>query len=114
MHIFTKSAGQGDVLFIRRDSIPAAYSVELKMPGPIVVAHSETGHNHEIETPEVRMFERLERNPLVCYLSVEGYHCDIVHKRSFDTHGTIRISQGIWEVRRQRENTPQGWRRVED
>ena len=36
------------------------------------------------------------------------------HLRSFDTHETIKLPVGTFEIRRQREYTPEGWRRVED
>ena len=36
------------------------------------------------------------------------------HLRDHDTHKTIAIPAGVFEVRRQREHTPEGWRRVED
>jgi hypothetical protein len=108
-------AAQGDVMFRRIDALPnGVKAVERK--GPVTVAHSETGHNHEIRNPEVTMFQKLEADPLICFLQIDGKYADVVHCRNFDTHETIRLPGGgsIWEVRRQREYTPQGWRRVED
>lgn len=35
-------------------------------------------------------------------------------ERSFDTHESILLKGGTYEIRRQREYTPEGWRRVED
>jgi hypothetical protein len=34
--------------------------------------------------------------------------------RSFDTHETLNIPPGIYEVRRQREYVPEGWRKAQD
>jgi hypothetical protein len=36
------------------------------------------------------------------------------HLRSYDMHAPITIKPGIYELRRQREYTPEGWRRVAD
>jgi hypothetical protein len=36
------------------------------------------------------------------------------HKRTFDTHESILFEPGNYKVRRQREYTPEGFRRVED
>lgn len=108
-------AAQGDVLFRRVDHLPAD-AVEQTRKGRLVVAHSETGHHHAIDDPAVKLFERAERDPMVCYLQIAGEHADVVHHRPHDTHETLRLlgKGAIFEVRRQREYTPDGWRRVED
>jgi len=104
---------QGDVMF-RRVSVLPTDTVEQKTDGRIVVAHSETGHHHALEPGAAKMFERIERDPMVCFLSIDGKYADVVHHRPHDTHETVRLLKGIWEVRRQREWTPEGLRRVED
>lgn len=106
-------AAQGDVLFRRIPQLPDSV-VEQTPDGPIVVAHSETGHHHAIDDAGVRLYERLERNPMICFLSIEGDFADVVHHRPHDTHATLRLLHGYWEVRRQREWSPEGFRRVED
>jgi hypothetical protein len=111
---------QGDVLFRRVRALPKT-AVASATNGPIVVAHSETGHHHSIDaTDGVTLFTE-PRDPLVCYLRLEGVeHADVVHHRAWDTHDTVRLLAGkaktpvIFEARRQREYTPAGWRRVED
>lgn len=114
-----RMAAQGDCLFIRVTKLPAGFEPE-KKEGPIVVAHSETGHHHSVDaTDGVTLFVS-PRDPLVCYLQMEGIeHADVVHHRAWDTHDTLRLlgsskKKTIFEVRRQREYTPEGWRRVED
>lgn len=112
-----KLCAQGDVLFRRIKSLPDGV-VEQKSDGAIVVAHSETGHHHAVGEGEAKLFEKLERDPMVCYLQIAGEYADVVHHRPHDTHETIRLLGGllgdVWEVRRQREWTPEGLRRVED
>ncbi len=120
VHKITKIGAQGDVLFRRVATLPNGV-VELKRNGPIVVSHSETGHNHCIADKAVSHFE-VPGDSLVCYLRLDdglGHigGVDVIHHRSFDTHETLRLlgkPGDVWEVRRQREWTPEGWRRVED
>lgn len=111
--IITKMAAQGDVLVRRVKSLPKE-AQELH-PGVIVVAHSETGHHHVIEGPGVTHF-KMGKDDLVSFLRIEAEFADVVHKRSWDTHAPLRLEGrgALWEVRRQREWTPEGWRRVED
>jgi len=109
-----KLAAQGDVLFRRIKALPDGLrEVELQ-DGKAVVAHSETGHDHAVHNGEAKLFQKLEADPMICYLAITGEHADVVHHRSFDTHQTLRLLKGNWEVRRQREWTPEGLRRVED
>jgi len=110
-----KMAAQGDVLFRLVDALPSGAVLETRN-GALVVAHSETGHHHTIDAPDVNMY-RVPGDGMVCFLQLGDNNCDVVHQRSWDTHETLRLLGGqgsIWEVRRQREWTPEGWRRVED
>lgn len=110
-----KCAFQGDVMIRRVSSIPAEFK-ESPRSGPIVVSHSETGHHHSIFDDGVRVFES-QVDPLVCYLLMDDSHFDLQHLRPYDTHETLRLEGepgAVWEVRRQREYTPEGWRRVQD
>ena len=109
----TKEAAQGDVYFRRIDKLPPQAKAVVRK-GPIVVAHSETGHNHAIDDSGVIRFD--VGDSMICYLQIDGLHADVVHHRSHDTHATLRLEGGgaIWEVRRQEEWTPEGWRQVMD
>lgn len=104
---------QGDVCFIRIGVLPEG-ATETKTARDIIVTHSETGHHHMIHDGEARLFKTAERDPLVCYLQVDGAYADVVHHRPWDTHETVRLPAGAYKVVRQREYTPEGWRRVED
>jgi len=118
---FNKVSAQGDVLFIKVDSIPSGMKEVLPEHGQIVVTHSETGHNHvmvldrpeyeEDDTPNVQMFTG--DDPLNSWLKVNR-PTTLDHLRSYDTHKPIMFSVGLYEVRRQREHTPEGWRQVRD
>ena len=114
---FTNQAAQGDLFIRRTDSIPAQATAVKPDKGVYVLAHSETGHSHVIEaTPNVTLFAT--DNPLLSYLQVieatEATEILLRHLRTFDTHAPIVLTPGNYELRRQREYTPEGWRMVVD
>jgi hypothetical protein len=101
MKIVKEMGAQGDVIFRRISKLPTGLK-EVKTTGPVIVAHSETGHNHQIKQGEAKLFEKLLNDPMICYLQIDGY-ADVEHMRDYDTHETQRLEKGVWEVRRQRE-----------
>jgi len=107
---FKDCAAQGELLIRRIKELPKDLT-EQKADNHIV-GHSETGHHHTINQAGVRFYE--SDNPTLCYLAVDSEFADLVHNRSFDTHQTLRIPHGIFEIRRQQEYTPEGWRQVID
>jgi gentisate 1,2-dioxygenase len=117
MKTFNNCAAQGDLYIRRIDKLPDGIKRIESVNGQFVVAHSETGHNHVIaERPNVMLYTA--DDPMVSYLEVieatDATETLLEHLRSFDTHETIKIPAGVFEIRRQREYTPEGWRRVED
>lgn len=109
MKTVKKLGFQGDVAFLKVDALPEGAAPE-KTKGPVVVAHSETGHHHVVEGRLVKLFRV---DAMTCYLRLDA-PAEVVHQRPFDTHETLKLGKGVWQVRRQREWTPEGWRRVED
>jgi len=116
MKTVKKMAAQGDVLVRRIDKLPQGVTEQAPDNGALVVAHSETGHHHAVDATGCKLYQGSD--PLVAYLMVESVDfADLVHHRTFDTHETLRLCAppgSIWEVRRQREEAPEGWRRVLD
>lgn len=108
-----KVGAQGDVFFVRVDKIPEAFKPSAAKGGQHILAHSETGHHHTVRADGTVFYEG-PADPFTCYLRVEGAFADIVHQRPFDTHESVRLTEGNWMVRRQREYSPEGFRRVED
>ena len=114
-------AAQGDVIIRRVGAIPKGHS-RVERKGPIIVSHSETGHHHVVTSEGIDLYEpdvKSAENSLVCFLQmgVDVCNFDVEHLRSYDTHETLRFKGkpgDVFEVRRQREHTPQGWRRVQD
>lgn len=112
-----RPAAQGDLMLIRIKNLPDGAKPLPSENGFFIVAHSETMHNHVIaERPNVTLYTT--GDPMVSYLQVieaaDATETLLEHLRSFDTHETIKIPTGIFEIRRQREYTPAGWRRIED
>ena len=118
MRTFNTICAQGDVLIRRVEEIPANATPATAENGQVVVTHSESGHSHvmlldrEVGVPSVEMFSATD-NPLLAWIKVNR-PTSLDHLRPHDTHESIMFQPGIYEVRRQREYAPEGWRRVED
>lgn len=108
-----KFAAQGDVIFLRVDVMPEGCT-PIEDP---VVAHSETGHHHTVHGD----FQRYARpnDGLVSYMIARG-NVEVRHHRVENRHEAFELlhdeSRGetIWEIRRPRELSTKGIRRVED
>jgi len=117
MKTFKKCAAQGDLLIRRIHALPDGLKPIQPANGHYVVAHSETGHDHIIaEHQNISLFTT--DDPMISYLRVveatDATETILEHLRSFDTHESIAIPPGNYEIRRQREYAPEGWRRIED
>ena len=115
MKTFQNQAAQGDLLLRRIDTLPPQAEAVKAKAGAYVLAHSETGHNHVVmERPNVTLYQD-RANLFRSWLVVSGDEAvKVEHQRSHDTHEAIQIEPGIYEVRRQREYTPEGFRRAAD
>lgn len=113
MKTFQKMAAQGDMLIRRIDKLPDNISEAKPEDGLYILAHSETGHHHAVKAePSVKYYTHANDN-LIAYLVVDN-EAVVEHMRDFDTHEPIKIDNGIFEIRRQREYTFEGFRRVAD
>lgn len=108
---FSTQAAQGDLLLRKIDAIPAGLVAAKPCGGRHIVAHSETGHHHFLNAKGVEYFTGSD--PMIAYLRCSS-PAELLHDRPHDTHAPILLDVGSWELRRQREYTPAGWRRVED
>lgn len=106
----TTYIAQGDLNIFGVDSIPDGLRELKPKSGKHILAHSETGHHHVIDGSAVRVFEQDE---FVSYLDVQK-PSNVVHLRSFDTHETVNLNPGQYRITRQREYTPEGFRRAAD
>jgi len=107
---------QGDVMVRRVSALPPGVARDTGREARIV-AHSETGHHHIVEGP-LDVY-RPKADQMVAYVEARA-SIQLKHLRDFDTHETIALDGGTaespvyYELRRQEEWTPEGWRRVED
>ncbi len=117
MKTFTRMAAQGDFLIMRIDTIPENVEpIAANEHNQIVVAHSETQHNHVMLAERVSAYKPAgvkEVDLYEMFLSVEA-PTEINHLRSFDTHETLLVPPGNYTVRRQREYIPEGFRKASD
>jgi hypothetical protein len=111
MKTFKDICAQGDVLICRREALPKGLEPVQPIRGRIIVTHSETGHHHVMDSQAVEMFTT--DNPMVAWIKVNR-PVALEHLRPHDTHEPIMFAPGVYEVRRQREHTPEGWQQVQD
>lgn len=112
MKTFAYMAAQGDIILRRIEKIPAGLKLAPVVNGNFEVAHSETGHSHVVKERSAQLLID-DTNAFISYLSVKE-ETDLTHLRPHDTHESIVLPPGNYEVRRQREYVPEGFRRVED
>lgn len=94
---------QGDLLFVNVNEIPSGSVV--KEDG--VIAEGEvTGHKHRISDSTKATLLMVG---LVAYVKALQ-ETEIIHEE----HGTVTLPPGDWQVIRQREYEPAGWRQVAD
>ena len=109
-----KPVAQGDILIIPIAAIPAGAKPAQVCNRHYVVAHSETGHHHVIDWARAEVFEAAD-DAFIAYVKTMGDGADIEHKRDFHTHETIGLAPNkTYEIRRQREYVPEGFRRAQD
>ncbi len=121
MKAIKTSAAQGDLIVRRVPTLPTGLKREKPQPSGVIVAHSETGHHHVATVEAGDLVHYTSDDVLRSFIvAPPGQDVTITHQRAWDTHEALKLlgdEQGgevIWEIRRQREYTPEGWRRVED
>lgn len=113
MTVTHRPSFQGDLMIRRIDTLPENLkAAQAEKDGTHILAHSETGHHHVIES---RAADKLidETNAFISYLRVME-PAEVVHLRDHDTHGSLALEPGLYEIRNQREYVPEGWRRAQD
>lgn len=114
---FKNMAAQGDFIIMRIDAIPEnVVEFPANDQGHYVVAHSETGHNHVMERTSVEAYKAKDANDIDLYelFLVVKEPTEINHLRSHDTHEALLVPAGNYKIRRQREYTPEGFRKAAD
>ena len=105
-------AAQGDLLITRIKALPEGLEPVKSDNGVHILAHSETGHHHVVEDRDISLY-RPGNDEFVAYMVV-NHPTVLRHERSFDTHAPLSIPAGTYRINRQREYTPEGFRRAAD
>lgn len=99
---------QGDVLFVPVNSVPE--KAEEKPGENILVEGEVTGHAHRVRPSDI-----VAKKAIMMMVGTQMYlralqeiHID------HEDHGTNILDPGDYEIRRQSEFTPDGWKRVVD
>jgi hypothetical protein len=109
---FKRQAAQGDLVITRIEELPLEAVLVAQEGAETVLTHSETGHPHVVQTSKVELYGDAT-NPFIGWLKVNE-PVTLLHKKSVDTHGPISIDKGIYRLNRQREWTPEGFRKAAD
>lgn len=113
MKSFSIRAAQGEI-YIRRigdvpaeRSIPVGYSDLKPENGRLVIGHSETGHHHVVspEDASVAVLDRAPEGMRILRMIVEN-PTSLDHLRPHDTHESIAVQPGMYEIRIGREFDP--------
>ena len=119
MKTFKNMAAQGDFIILRIKELPDNLVKVDPVEGKIVVAHSETGHDHVMvleRSDTVRAYKDKDTSEVDLYEMF--FEVDeptrIEHLRSFDTHESLQVPAGKFMIKRQREYVPEGFRRAAD
>ena len=113
MKTFNSVCAQGDIYISKIDAIPSSVVRVSPEGNQIIVTHSETGHHHVMAAETVEMYRPETNFDWDAWLIVKE-PTPLRHLRGYDTHEPIMFEPGIYHVRRQREYTLEGFRRVED
>jgi hypothetical protein len=92
---------QGDLLFVQAEIPQDAKEIQTG----ILARGEATGHNH-----------RVRPGTAIALLAAGVAYVRALQEAQIDheEHQTVTLPPGDWEVRRQREYTPEGWRQVAD
>lgn len=70
----------------------------------IIIGHSESGHNHVLESKSKNDLELYEKDGAV-YVRVNKPSL-LVHRKSFDIHQPIEVAVGIYRINHKTEYDP--------
>jgi hypothetical protein len=103
---------QGDVLIIPVASVPANTKPVLRENGRVILAYGEvTGHHHSIVETDVELVTSQKADQLRTWLRITT---DEPVALTHQEHDTIQLPPGDYEVRRQREYSPEAPTWVQD
>lgn len=113
MKSFSIRAAQGEITIIRigdappTKSFPEGYTELKPENGKLVVGHSETSHHHVVNPKDasVAVLDRAPEGMRILRMIVEN-PTSLDHLRPHDTHESIAVQPGMYEIRIGREFDP--------
>lgn len=87
-----KPIQHGEIVLMPVEELPAGKTTSHQN---FIVAHSETGHHHVLESTGVLEVTEDEREQL--YIKVFGA-TKLVHKKATDFHPTLEVAEGIYKL----------------
>lgn len=103
----------GELFILPVDKVPEGKTSKHET---LILAHSETGHHHVLESPSKVQFTLTEIGESVeRYLTLER-EAELVHKKTFDIHETRILTPGNYRVfiKKEYDVRQQAMRRVFD
>jgi len=107
MKTFSKVGAQGE-LTLRKIAKKSVDGLQRIAPagGRVIVGHSETGHHHTVaDAVEVYEAATAPAGMRVLYAIVKD-PASLDHHRPFDTHESLALQPGMYEIRIGREYDP--------
>jgi hypothetical protein len=95
-----KAIRHGEALLKPVTQIPEG---KLEKVSSCIIAHSETGHHHVLESTRPYTVTKDKMNRLWLELTAEA---DLVHQKTFDAHSTLTVPPGLYEVVSKTEYNP--------
>ncbi len=106
MKTFQKIAAQGELTLRKVGKVPVGLKRVAAENGRVIVGHSETGHHHLVnDTVEVYEAATAPAGMRILYAIVKD-PASLDHQRPFDTHESIALQPGMYEIRIGREYDP--------
>ncbi len=106
MKTFTKVAAQGEITIVRVNNGSKFAGTPLKLErGMLIIGHSETQHDHVLEHirgATVTVLDTAPEGMRILHMILTEAN-SLVHKRNHDTHETIALEPGEYNVRIARE-----------
>lgn len=128
--IYTDMVAQGDVVFMRIKELPKGLNKIQPKGNEHVVAHSESGHHHAMVATNIEYFDfdtavtaldnktgksfEVQNDGFANFMRVDEPTLLYHNKSGADAHKSITLGKGDWVVKRGREYSPEGWRKMAD
>jgi hypothetical protein len=108
MKSFSKIAAQGEITIRRVDPVKVEGTPLKPEAGKLIIGHSETGHHHVLEHMRGASVTVLDHTPdgMRILYAILGEPNKLIHERDHNTHETICLAAGEYEIRIAREYDP--------